>query len=64
MFFRNPKVKEPTFDERLSGLSQFGFSVSRVSGGAKVTRNGFGAVVEDMGGGAGAVGAHAGDGFP
>ena len=51
MFFRNPKVKEPTFDERLSGLSQFGFSVSRVSGGAKVTRNGFGAVVEDMGGG-------------
>ncbi|MEQ1947528.1 MAG: hypothetical protein ABL995_10080 [Bryobacteraceae bacterium] len=56
MFFRNPKVKELSFDDRLSNLSQFGFSVSRQSGGAKVTREGFGAVVEDMGGGNVAIG--------
>jgi hypothetical protein len=56
MFFRNPTVKEPTFDERLSNLGQFGFSVSRQSGGAKVTRDGFGAIVEDMGGNKVAIG--------
>jgi hypothetical protein len=56
MFFRNAKVTQPTFDERLSNLNQFGFSVSRQSGaaagaaGAKVTRQGFGAIVEDLGG--------------
>ncbi|MEQ1883921.1 MAG: hypothetical protein ABL967_02600 [Bryobacteraceae bacterium] len=50
MFFRNPKVKDLSFDEHLSNLSPFGFSVSRQSGGARVTRAGFGAIVEDMGG--------------
>ena len=51
MFFRNPKPKQWTFDERLSNLTQAGFSVSRESGRAVVTRGGFGAAIEDKGNG-------------
>jgi hypothetical protein len=51
MFFRNAKPHEPTFDERISGLSQFGFVTSRESGGCKVTRKSCGAVVEQSAGG-------------
>jgi len=56
MFFRNPKPAQPTFEERLSNLKQFGFTSSRQSGGAKVTRQGFGAIVDDLGSGNVAIG--------
>ena len=51
MFFRNHKPHEWTFDERLANLTQFRFEVGRQSGGALVTRDGCGAMVEDLGGG-------------
>jgi hypothetical protein len=52
MFFRNPKPKQYTFDDRLAALTQAGFSVSRESGAnALATRGGFGAIVEDKGSG-------------
>jgi len=51
MFFRNQKPHEWTFDERLANLTQFRFEVGRQSGGALVTRDGCGAMVEDLGGG-------------
>lgn len=52
MFFRRDKPQQPTFEDRLANLKQFGFQVTRQSGdSARVTRDGCGAVVESMGGG-------------
>jgi hypothetical protein len=51
MFFRRETPKKPSFEERLAGLGEFGFSVSRGAGRATVTRGGCGAIVEDLGGG-------------
>src|SRR5579884_4151226 len=52
MFFRHEKPKDPTFDDRLSSLKQFGFEIRRESPRlAKVTRAGYGAIVEDAGNG-------------
>jgi hypothetical protein len=49
MFFRRESPKTPSFDERLSGLSEFQSSVSRSGSHATVTRKGCGAIVEDLG---------------
>jgi hypothetical protein len=52
MFFRHQTPRTPSFDERISGLSQFGFSTSRESGNrCKVSRKGCAAIVEDLGDG-------------
>jgi hypothetical protein len=51
MFFRNEKPHEWTFEERLANLKQFDFQVQRQGAGALVTRDGCGAMVEDLGGG-------------
>ncbi len=51
MFFRNQKPHEWTFVERLGNLKQFRFEVKTQSGGALVTRDGCGAMVEDAGSG-------------
>src|SRR5579871_310925 len=49
MFFRRQKPQEPTFNERLEKLKQFGFKIeSQGSGKAKVSRNGIAAVIEDV----------------
>jgi hypothetical protein len=56
MFFRNAKPKQWTFDDRLASLTQTGFSVSRDSGHAMVTRGGFAATLEDHGNGQVAIG--------
>ena len=49
MFFRREKFKEPTFNERLDKLKQFGFMIEHLAAGkAKVIRNGIAAVVEDV----------------
>jgi len=69
MFFRNAKPKKWTFDDRLASLTQAGLTVSRDSGGstgaaasasaaasARVTRGGFGALIEDKGKGDVAIG--------
>jgi hypothetical protein len=50
MFFRNRKPHQWTFDERLANLKQFHFEVQRQAG-ALVTRDGCGAMVEDLGNG-------------
>jgi len=51
MFFRNQKPHEWTFDERLGNLKQFHFEVQRQGAGARVTRDGSGAMVQDLGNG-------------
>lgn len=51
MFFRNQKPHQWTFEERLANLKPFRMDVGRQSGGALVTRNGCGALVEDTGNG-------------
>lgn len=52
MFFRHEKQRDPTFEERLSALTQHGFSVVREgAGGARVTRGQCGAIVQDQGDG-------------
>jgi hypothetical protein len=52
MFFRREKPKTPTFEERLANLKQLGFTANMESGTrCRVTRNGCGAVVEDLGDG-------------
>jgi len=57
MFFRNEKPKLPTFEERIAKLKQFGFLSAAESGGrCRVTRDGCGAVIEDLGGGKVAIG--------
>ena len=50
MFFRRPKPHEWTFDERIANLKQFGFATQSLSGGkVRVTRLGYGAIVEKVG---------------
>src|SRR6266550_795678 len=51
MFFRNQKPHQWTFEERLNNLKQFRFEVQRQGAGALVTREGCGAMVEDLGDG-------------
>jgi hypothetical protein len=55
MFFRNQKPHEWTFEERLANLKQFRLAVEQGAqgqgAGARVTRDGTGAVIEDLGGG-------------
>jgi len=51
MFFRHEKPHQPSFDERLASLKQFRFEVQRQGSGALVTRDGCGAMVEDLGDG-------------
>jgi len=52
MFFRNNKALESTFEDRIANLKQFGFqSVRQSADAARVTREGCGAIVENLGGG-------------
>jgi hypothetical protein len=51
MFFRNPKPHQWTFEERLANLLQFHFEVKGQAGGALVTRDHCGALVQDLGNG-------------
>jgi hypothetical protein len=51
MFFRNQKPHEWTFEERLANLKQLDLDVQRQSAGALVTRDGCGAMVQDLGSG-------------
>ena len=52
MFFRNNKAHESTFEERIANLKQFGFqSVRQSSGAARITRDGCGAIVDNLGDG-------------
>ena len=52
MFFRNRTPKVPAFDERIAGLREFGFATApEPGGGTRVTRDGCGAVVKDLGAG-------------
>ena len=52
MFFRHAKQRVPSFEDRLSSLSQHGFTTARDAGGlATVTRKDCGALVEDQGDG-------------
>jgi hypothetical protein len=48
MFFRNQKPHQWTFEERLANLKQFRMEVQRQGAGALVTRDGCGAMVEDL----------------
>jgi hypothetical protein len=52
MFFRNKTPKPLTFEDRLTSLKQAGFAVQSEAGGhCRVTRNGCGTVVADLGAG-------------
>jgi hypothetical protein len=52
MFFRNQKPKVENFEERISGLKELRFTATMESAGrCRVTRNGCGAIIEDLGGG-------------
>jgi len=51
MFFRNPKPKQWTFDERLTSLQQAGFAISRESVRTVASRGGYAAALEDEGSG-------------
>jgi len=52
MFFRRETPHELTFADRIANLKQFGFEVTRDAAGKTVVhRNGFGASLEDAGGG-------------
>ena len=51
MFFRNQKPHEWTFAERLANLKQYHFDVQLQAAGAVVTRDGCGAMVQDLGAG-------------
>ncbi|HEY7338116.1 MAG TPA: hypothetical protein VH639_24730 [Bryobacteraceae bacterium] len=49
MFFRREKPHQWTFDERIAGLSQFNFESQRLGAGkARMTRGGYGAIVEEI----------------
>jgi hypothetical protein len=49
MFFRREKPHQWTFDERIANLRQFKFEPQPLGAGkARVTRNGYGAVVEEI----------------
>ena len=50
MFFRRPKPKIPSFEERVNLLKQAGFQTERLSDGrVKVSKNGIGAIIGDEG---------------
>jgi hypothetical protein len=51
MFFRNQKPHQWTFEERLANLKQFRFEVQHQGAGGLVTRDGCGAIVDDLGNG-------------
>ncbi len=52
MFFRREKIQQSTFESRIANLKQYGFqSVVRSTGVARVTRDGYGAIVEAIGDG-------------
>ena len=52
MFFRNQKPKVENFEERIAGLKELRFTATMESAGrCRVTRDGCGAVIEDLGGG-------------
>jgi hypothetical protein len=52
MFFRREKPHQWTFDERIANLKQFEFESLPISAGkVKVSRTGYGAVVESVGDG-------------
>jgi hypothetical protein len=48
MFFRNQKPHQWTFEERLGNLKQFHFEVKNQGAGALVSRDGCGAMIEDL----------------
>ena len=49
MFFRNQKPHQWTFEERLGNLKQFHLDAQRQGARAMVTRDGCGAMVDDLG---------------
>ncbi len=50
MFFRNAKPKVESFEERIAGLKELGFAAKMQSPGrCLVTRDGCGAIAEDLG---------------
>ena len=52
MFFRNAKHKIESFDERIAGLKELGFAAKmKAPGRCLVTRDGCGAIAEDLGDG-------------
>jgi len=52
MFFRTHKPKTPTFQERIAGLQEFGFTTQPEAGGhCRVSRKGCATVIQDLGGG-------------
>ena len=52
MFFRREKIQDSTFESRIANLKQYGFqTVVRSTGVARVTREGYGAIVEAIGDG-------------
>jgi hypothetical protein len=52
MFLRRDKVHQSTFEDRIANLKQYGFqSLVQSSGKARVTRDGCGAIVENLGDG-------------
>jgi hypothetical protein len=52
MFFRNQKPKVENFEERIAGLKELRFTATMESAGrCRVTRDGCGAIIEDLGGG-------------
>jgi len=52
MFFRNHKAKVENFEERIAGLKELRFTATMESAGrCRVTRDGCGAIIEDLGGG-------------
>ncbi|HYK58297.1 MAG TPA: hypothetical protein VEV85_02600 [Bryobacteraceae bacterium] len=49
MFFRREKPHQWTFDERIANLKQLNFEAQALGPGkARVTRNGYGAIVEEI----------------
>ena len=52
MFFRNNKAQVSTFEDRIANLKQYGFqSVRQSTDAARVTRDGVGAIVDNLAGG-------------
>ena len=49
MFFRREKPRLLTFEERLNGLKEFGFTVTRDGGKPRVSKLGCAAIIEDSG---------------
>jgi hypothetical protein len=49
MFFRNEKARKLTFDDRLAGLREFGFTVDGQGSKARVSKLGCAATIEDSG---------------